>query len=507
MLITVAPLASAVPATPDFSVLRPRYLSPGEGLRVSKDDLGGQVYGNFAFRLADAGVTLDTANPCAGGNMKTVSPDSFDSSGNLTISAAEVTGADSRVVVICPGPGAASNTPRLIVPIENVVGHPEISSVTVAGRGPYAVTVYGRHLPDASEARLDCGGSEHDHALQSNSAGVGGGGTMLRFLDTVYEPGDPRVCQLQVSTPTGLQSNLLDVHFGSLVRDNRWRFWEWAIIGLVVMVIAGLFRGVTRVGTRNPWWLRLVMDEGANRISLSRLQLYVWVTVVVMTTVLLSAIDGGLRAPLPTGLMAFSFVSLLTAAFGTYLNYDRWAEGPAQIRPRMWDLIMEYELIHWERVMYSFVTLLTLVYFFGSLLRSVDEGNEYDFDVPWWLVLVNVIFAILFLLGKIVRVPGPQLRGVDGGRLKGELTVTGSGLSPDAAFFIGPNELPVQLVNSSGTGIGKPRVLADDYRRRGYAKVLRFKMNPGSGYLWPPTEFLTIRNPDGQKAQCIFSWI
>ena len=387
--------------------LTPQELAPGDVLEVSNAITIGLVSKSLAYRLIPE-ADFKMKDACSPSDLYPVSL-----LRTIRVPIPIGTNQGAYLVSICSLDPVNKNEVRLIVPVTITTRTPQLSAVdpSATKEGPVALTLFGRDLASVDDVWLSCGGPFSKVKTSNETAGSAGNTLAFQVArpDTFV-----RVCRLRVSAPGGPRSNDLEVHFGAAQSRAGWPRWVSLTMGLAVLgLLVGLPVGVRKAKDRNPWWLRLVTDEGARRISLSRLQLYAWVVSVVPATFLLSALDGGLRTPLPNGVLAFSFISLLTAALGTYLNYERWSDGAAQARASISDLVMEFGLIHWERVIYCFGIALTLGYFFVMLFIDIGEGAEYVFDIPVWLVLLNAIFATLFLLGKIVRVRGPQLRGVE----------------------------------------------------------------------------------------------
>jgi hypothetical protein len=263
---------------------------------------------------------------------------------------------------------------------------------------------------------------------------------------------------------------------------------------LVLSNVVARWRGGT-------WISRLVMDEASNRYSLSRIQLYGWMWVCFLGLTANTFRVGVVATAIPDGLFALSLLSIATAVASSAISRFRSVGGSAQVVPAASDLISDYGLIVWERVLFVACTTGSLVYTAWVVIVNTDSTSSDPVDIPIWLVFMNGLSALVYLLGKYVRASGPRVSQVFAEQSSLTLTITGANLSHDATFGVNGKLLSPQVIGVNASGEHKAEVLLEQYGHPGYANVIRLVIpSPLASWLHPST--LSIRNPNGQQALC-----
>jgi hypothetical protein len=228
-------------------------------------------------------------------------------------------------------------------------------------------------------------------------------------------------------------------------------------IGLFIgfLVIPVLVTGVlTKWRRLGIWFVRAVMDEGARRFSLSRLQLFAWMWTCLLGLFASTLQVGETLPALPSGLLGLAVLSIATSASSSVISHFRSSGGAAQVEATPSDLICDFGLVLWERVLFVGCTAASIAYTAGLMITSVDSAGSDPLDTPIWLVLVNGLCALVYIAGKCVRSSGPRINQVFTEEGSLDLTITGANLSGDAYFGLNGTLLPPQLIalnRSSGS--------------------------------------------------------
>ena len=299
-------------------------------------------------------------------------------------------------------------------------------------------------------------------------------------------------------------SNWAEVRFGTPSDETRATHLKvglllaFLLIPVLSILVLSNVLSRWRVGV---WFSRVVMDEAAKRYSLSRIQLFAWMWACLLGLAANSFRLGGMVAAIPDGLFALPLVSIATAVASSAISRLRSAGGASQVTPMASDLICDYGLVIWERVLFVACSAGSLVYTAWLVITNIDSASSDLIDVPLWLVFMNGLCALVYLLGKYIRASGPRVSQVFAEQGSLTLTVTGANLSRDATFGLDKTPLSPQVIGVNARGEHKAEVLSEQYDRPGYARVIRLVIPfPHAG--WLDANTLSIRNPDGQQALC-----
>jgi hypothetical protein len=294
----------------------------------------------------------------------------------------------------------------------------------------------------------------------------------------------------------------------SLVKRNT-PLWA-ALVGfglilvLVLLITSRGFKGDSIGGQRYNFGSALLLDKETDTYSLSRFQFYVWTAVAILGYLYLaisrSLVQGSLDfVDIPEGLPGIVFISAGTSVLAQWTQSLRGPKGAGNVRPSFSDLITSGGVVAPERFQFFVWTVLGAGAFLALVILR-NPGTIADLPkVPEGFLQLMGVSSVGYLGGKLARKPGPVLDEVlvTSGSLV--LTLRGRGLSVDAGFRIGGDEIPSMLIAEPNH---KPAILEKDEQSDDptLAKVLRLTITEPKPEWAKEGVELTIVNPDGQKA-------
>jgi hypothetical protein len=289
--------------------------------------------------------------------------------------------------------------------------------------------------------------------------------------------------------------------------QRHWPFLAaWAFIAasfLIILVVFHLKRPSAGAGARYNVVTRFLLDADTNSYSLSKFQVFTWLTIIVFAYVYVLfcriTIQGIMEWPEFPGTLAGMFgLSLGSMVASTAVSGSKGNKGAGAAEPSFADFFSTGGVVAADRFQFF---LWTLVGFFGylSLLWFSDPTNiSVVPSVPEGLLYLMGISAGGYVGGKLARNPGPNITGL---QVSLELPanelhvrILGDNLSPKATFQIDSKEIktvvrPVTVVTQAD---GKP----------GFATELEVVITaPDPAWLTPGNHAFRVVNDDGQFAE------
>ena len=301
------------------------------------------------------------------------------------------------------------------------------------------------------------------------------------------------------------------------------------IIAFLLLATVFILARVKKLGTPDGKPRSLlslfVMDADSNTYSLSKLQLYLWLSATLFAYIYLSLsrifVQGlfsipDVQLPVPAQ-SSLSVAGGLIVALGTTVISAGIAslaggKGSGEYLASWSDLITSGGVVAPERVQFLVWTLVAVVSYVGITTAMSPATISTLPVIPPELLALSGISAAGYLGGKIARGPGPQIKDLTaklptGGGAALTIEINGSGIATQgSAFFIaditnggqGATDIPIQpafepsSVIDSGTGI---------------ATHLTLTVPQPAGIVWARTQKyrFTVINPDGERASWEFN--
>jgi hypothetical protein len=261
-----------------------------------------------------------------------------------------------------------------------------------------------------------------------------------------------------------------------------------------------------------PKWLEmLILDRETATYSLSKFQLYLWLTVSVISYVYFVLakffIQGSFDfCDVPANLPTLLLVSAGTPVAATYISNTRGPKGAGDQFPSLSDLVSSGGVAAPDRFQMFVWTLLGSLYFL-LLTLSIDPATISALPtIPGKMIDLMGLSSAGYLAGKFARKAGPVIDGIgvtqpaDGSL---QLTLRGRVLAKAAVFKINDTEI---TADRFATPDYRPDIQEPEDATKpdvtGQILVLKITNPDPSWKQGSPT--LTISNPDGQNASLPF---
>jgi hypothetical protein len=284
------------------------------------------------------------------------------------------------------------------------------------------------------------------------------------------------------------------------------------LFGLVLWIVGRGVRGNAIAGRSHGLVTALLLDKETDTLSLSRLQFFLWTGAAVFGYLYLavarSLVQGKLEfVDVPEGLPGIILISAATTVVAQGITAAKGPKGAGEVHPSAADLITVGGVVAPERFQFLIWTVLgVLAFVFLVVLQDPGTIQELP-KVPTGFMQLMGVSSAGYLGGKLARKSGPVIDEIVANQGSLELKILGRGLSRDAGFRIGEEDLTSDKITSSDTATpGKPKIIDKDTQTgdENMAKVLELIIKDPKPE-WLPSGRLTIINPDGQKASWSYS--
>lgn len=318
----------------------------------------------------------------------------------------------------------------------------------------------------------------------------------------VSDKGGPHAMKIEVA---GLQSNLTTLR----VSRATPRFIKW----ISLAVLAALLLPLSAIGTslssavaegqRSSLLAWILLDSETNTYSLSKFQLLLWTVVIVYGYVYLL-----LAKVLVQGILNFpplpeNFAVLLGGAGGTslvasMLSRTRGPKGAGGPTPAISDLVSSGGALAADRAQFLIWTLIGGGGFIFLMLREPTERIAALPSIPEDLLGAMGVSALVYVLGKSVRLPGPVITQVTStpGTTSFLLKIEGVNLHKDASISIDRQQVEV-IERAAPTAM-------ENQVTPGLSSVLIVGIAPGGPWT-TGDHLLRVTNLDGQYAEVSFA--
>jgi hypothetical protein len=314
----------------------------------------------------------------------------------------------------------------------------------------------------------------------------------------------------QWETPVRLRIDGVWVGPQTLIFSKWQRHWPFLAAGAFIVSSFLIIFVVLRYaasGARYSMITRFLLDADTNSFSLSKFQVFAWLTIIVFAYVYVLfcriTIQGVMKWPEFPGAVAGMFgLSLGAAVASSAVTESKGNKGAGAEHPSMADFFSSGGVVAADRFQFF---VWTLVGFFGylSLLWFSDPTTIATVPaVPDGLLYLMGVSAGGYVGGKLARKPGPNITGLKAslespaGTL--QLRIVGDNLSPAGTFEIQGQE--VQTVMRPVTIVSQARDKPD------FATELEILIAvPDPTWLTRGTHTLRLINDDGQFAEKTYS--
>jgi hypothetical protein len=286
------------------------------------------------------------------------------------------------------------------------------------------------------------------------------------------------------------------------------------VIVLTIVIIGFFLRGTSRTTSgeqRVNLMQAIFLDRETNTYSLSKLQFYLWTLAALFGYVYLSVsrslVQGKIEfADIPENLPGILLVAVSTSAVAIGITSGKGSKGAGERNPSLADFVTTGGLVAAERVQFIVWTFVGVSAFLFLTLSTEPGRIENLPSVPERFLYLMGISSFGYLGGKLARKPGPVIRQMEAEQGSLTLTAHGSNLSPDATFRIDEQDLNPKILDEGVHPEGRPEIVTKD-DQPGFAKILRLKIaQPVTEWLKEGEHIFTITNPDGQKAESVFTF-
>ena len=325
----------------------------------------------------------------------------------------------------------------------------------------------------------------------------------------VKVPGRPGKKRFTVAV-NGVASNPAEVTF-SEVEGNTPRVWAVALLAGIVLLIYVLLRAGRKnvehkVDGRTYFLTALFLDKQTNTYSLSQCQFYAWTAASILGYIYLvtakSLIQGSMSFPdIPAGLPGILLASAGTTVLAAGVANAKGDKGAGEIQPSLADFITTGGVVAAERLQFVVWTIVGVLTFLGLVFLSDPATIDTLPQIPSGFLELMGISSAGYIGGKLARKAGPTITSIAPNVKDGILSLElhGTGLSQNAAFKIGDDQVPPdQILGDKHL----PEVVQKDENSGDptFATILRLNIsNAKTNWLGDKVE-LTITNPDQQKA-------
>lgn len=307
----------------------------------------------------------------------------------------------------------------------------------------------------------------------------------------------------------GVDSNASAVTF-SRVAANTPRYWALAILAIIIVIIYLMLRsgesGSPDVDGSTYFLKALFLDKATNTYSLSQCQFYAWTGASILGYIYLatakSMIQGGMAFPdIPDGLPGILLASAGTTVLAAGITNSKGNKGAGEVHPSLADFIAAGGVVAAERLQFVVWTIVGVVTFVRLVLLSDPATINGLPEIPTGFLQLMGISSAGYLGGKLARKAGPTISAVTASGDANLLTlqVKGIGLSQNATFSIGADDVPLEKIQGDKH---LPEILQKDdtNNEAGIARLLKLVIaKPAPAWLGANVA-LTITNPDQQEA-------
>jgi hypothetical protein len=313
----------------------------------------------------------------------------------------------------------------------------------------------------------------------------------------------------------------VDVAFACLSADETLALAIAATVALaaLILLIAGYTHTAAPYGERMKMLTAFLLEPETNSYSLSKLQLYLWMSVTLFGYIYLALsryfvqdslewVDVQKSGP---SMLGAAGLAVGTTVLSSGIKSLAGGKGSGDFKPGWSDLITSGGVVAPERVQFLIWTIVAIVSYIGLTIGVSPDTIENLPTVPQGLLGLTAVSAGGYLGGQVARGPGPKLTGLVKNWKPGNpslaLDVNGSGLATKgSAFYIADitqpssTEVPVPLPQTFDPG----SVIDSS---TGVATRLLFSVTQPAGIVWTSAHKyrFSIVNPDGERAAYEFN--
>jgi hypothetical protein len=317
----------------------------------------------------------------------------------------------------------------------------------------------------------------------------------------------------QWKTPVRLRINNAWAGPKTLIFSKWQRHWPFlassAFVVASFLIILLVFRQKSQVGAGAGYNVitRFLLDADTNSYSLSKFQVFSWLTIMVFAYVYVLfcriTIQGVMEWPEFPGPLAGMFgLSLGAMVASTAVTEGKGNKGAGAADPSFADFFSSGGVVAADRFQFFLWTLVGFMGYLSLLWFSDPTTITVVPTVPEGLLYLMGVSAGGYIGGKLARQPGPNITGLKASLdfpANGlHLRILGDNLSPAATMQIGGQEVK--------TVVRPATVISQAQGRTGFATEMELAVTaPNPAWFTTGTHTLRLINDDGQFAEKDYS--
>jgi hypothetical protein len=191
----------------------------------------------------------------------------------------------------------------------------------------------------------------------------------------------------------------------------------FAIIIAILVFLAWRGSGKKIAGQNHSLLSAFLLDPDTNTYSLSKLQIYVWLSVfgfswlyVLLVRVLVRSEMG--LPNVPQNVAGMTFISVGTTVLATGVASLKGPKGAGDVQPGLYDLISSGGMVIAERCQFLLWTILGAVAILFIMFETDKMTLQQIPDIPQGLLYLMGISSFGYLGGKFARGSGPVVDSV-----------------------------------------------------------------------------------------------